>query len=288
MLNENEWNLMKDLVKILEKFEIVTKLLGGSNYITISLVYPMILSLKNHIKEMLDCYQDNENDENSDILIDLFSDNNITNIQREILEEFDEIPDNTAADIIKIDKKGQKKKLDISKSIETDRLIILVIKVLEIAINKYWTVSTEVGLISTILDPRTKKLQKFTDSEKLKATTLLINKYEIFKINNNDDNNDLEIQNNVDLSYKNDSIMNMILGDDDESSDENDENEVDNYLKMKSNRKIIPLIWWENNKTKFPFLSQLAKEYLGITATLVLSEYLFSAIGNVISIKEVI
>jgi len=60
MLNENEWNLMKDLVKILEKFEIVTKLLGGSNYITISLVYPMILSLKNHIKEMLDCYQDNQ------------------------------------------------------------------------------------------------------------------------------------------------------------------------------------------------------------------------------------
>ena len=84
MLNENEWNLMKDLVKILEKFEIVTKLLGGSNYITISLVYPMILSLKNHIKEMLNCYQDNQNDENSDILIDLFSNNNITNILNKI------------------------------------------------------------------------------------------------------------------------------------------------------------------------------------------------------------
>jgi len=176
-------------------------------------------------------------------LIDLFSDNNITNIQREILEEFDEIPDNTAADIIKIDEKGQKKKLDISKSIETDGLINLVIKAFEIAINKYWTVSTEVGLISTILDPRTKKLQKFTDSEKLKAITLLINKYEIFKFNNNNNNNNnLEIQSNIDLSYKNDSIMNMILGDDDESSDENDENKVDNYLKMKSNRKIMPLI----------------------------------------------
>ena len=80
--------------------------------------------------------------------------------------------------------------------------------------------------------------------------------------------------------------MNMILGDDDESSDENDENEVDNYLKMKSNRKIMPLIWWENNKTKFPFLSQLAKEYLGITATSVPSERLFSAVGNVISSKR--
>ncbi|CAI2166161.1 3917_t:CDS:2 [Funneliformis geosporum] len=70
----------------------------------------------------------------------------------------------------------------------------------------------------------------------------------------------------------------MILGDDNESSDENDKNEVDNYLKMKSNRKIMPLIWWENNKTKFPFLSQLAKEYLEITVTSISNECLFSAV----------
>jgi len=104
MLTEGEWQLMENLVEFLKRFEEITRLLGGSKYVTLSLVYPLIFSLKNYIKNMLKIYQKNSNyNENTNEILSDY------NVQDEILEEFEEIPNSEVANIITINEKGTKK-----------------------------------------------------------------------------------------------------------------------------------------------------------------------------------
>src|ERR1043166_9193645 len=260
---------MKDLVIILKEFEEITRVLGGSKYVTLSLIYPLILKLKDFIRRMLENYQNNEN-ENNQIIEILLNDDNV---QNEILEEFEEIPDNEIADTIEINEKGAKYKLNISRPVKTKGLVLLFLKALEGSLNKYWTLSSSVGLLTTLLDPRSKKLIKFSITEQQEATTSLIKKYETHmlknKVNNTEDDENEE--NKKDEGDANDdfnlekSLMDSIFGEE-ENCDE--ENEVDEYLKLKQAKNTInPLSWWQNNETKFPILSILAKEVFGNSAT---------------------
>src|SRR6266542_3223938 len=99
MLTEGEWQLIENLVEFLKRFEEITRLLSGSKYVTLSLVYPLIFSLKNYIKDMLKIYQKDSNyNENTNKIL---SDNNV---QNEILEKFEEIPNSEVANIITINK----------------------------------------------------------------------------------------------------------------------------------------------------------------------------------------
>lgn len=43
-----------------------------------------------------------------------------------------------------------------------------------------------------------------------------------------------------------------------------------------------PLEWWKVHQTNYPFLSRMAKYYLGIPATSVPSERVFSAAGEIV------
>lgn len=47
--------------------------------------------------------------------------------------------------------------------------------------------------------------------------------------------------------------------------------------------KADPCCWWEQNKDRFRFLQQAAKQYLGIPSTEVASERTFSSAGNVVT-----
>lgn len=287
MLNEEEWKFMEDLVIILKEFEEITRVLGGSKYVTLSLIYPLILKLKDFIRRMLENYQNNEN-ENNQIIEILLNDDNV---QNEILEEFEEIPDDEIADTIEINEKGTKHKLNISRPVKTKGLVLLFLKALEGSLNKYWTLSSGVGLLATLLDPRSKKLIRFSTTEQQEATTLLIKKYETHMLENkvNNTENDENEGNEEDEGDADDfnlekSLMDSIFGEE-ENCDE--ENEVDEYLKLKQAKNTInPLFWWQSNETKFPILSKLAKELFGISATSVPSERLFSDVGNVITNKR--
>lgn len=49
---------------------------------------------------------------------------------------------------------------------------------------------------------------------------------------------------------------------------------------------LSPLMWWKNNVVKYPNLSGLARYYLGIMASSVPSERVFSKAGEIISAKR--
>ena len=63
--------------------------------------------------------------------------------------------------------------------------------------------------------------------------------------------------------------------------------ELDNFLDAEPNIPVswddAALKWWANNASKYPHLSQVARAYLGIPATSVSSERLFSKTGLIIS-----
>src|SRR6266542_6224700 len=82
--------------------------------------------IENYIKNMLEIYQkdSNYNENTNEILSD-------DNVQDEILEEFEEIPDSEVADIIAINEKGTKKNFNISIPIETKGLIVLFLEALD-------------------------------------------------------------------------------------------------------------------------------------------------------------
>ena len=60
--------------------------------------------------------------------------------------------------------------------------------------------------------------------------------------------------------------------------------ELDMYLQLPvEDIDSSPLIWWKNNKDKFPRLNKLARKYLCICATSVASERLFSTGGDIVT-----
>src|SRR6266542_4388782 len=100
--------------------------------------------IENYIKNMLKIYQKDSNyNENTN---EILSDNNV---QDEILEEFEEIPDSEVADIIAINEKETKKNFNISILIETKGLIILFLEALDGSLKKYWSIPSNIGLLAT-------------------------------------------------------------------------------------------------------------------------------------------
>lgn len=63
--------------------------------------------------------------------------------------------------------------------------------------------------------------------------------------------------------------------------------EMNNYKKVSAvGLGTNPLSWWKENEIYYPYLSKLAKLYLGIPATSVPSERIFSTAGDILSAKR--
>ena len=50
--------------------------------------------------------------------------------------------------------------------------------------------------------------------------------------------------------------------------------------------ETCPLKWWKENETRFPALLKQATKYLGVPATSVPAERVFSAAGNIVNQKR--
>lgn len=65
MLNDNEWTLLNKLIELLIPIESATEFLGGQKYSTLSLIFPVIQTLKyEYTPDLYDENNDNENNDN--------------------------------------------------------------------------------------------------------------------------------------------------------------------------------------------------------------------------------
>ncbi|GES76468.1 zinc finger BED domain-containing protein 1-like [Rhizophagus clarus] len=125
-LTEDEWNAISELVPILEPFANATELLGGSQYATVSFMYPAINVITRGVKP---------------------SNSNINEV---------EAVDFTKPSIAFDD--------DIEYKDSEDRILLIINQNNKIksalyeSIIRYWNIPKDYGLIATLLDPRCKSL----------------------------------------------------------------------------------------------------------------------------------
>lgn len=65
------------------------------------------------------------------------------------------------------------------------------------------------------------------------------------------------------------------------------DDEYDEFLAQPpANVTVNPLMWWQGSHMRLPLLQQLTRKYLGIPATSVPSERVFSTAGNIVTAKR--
>ncbi len=142
MLIKNEWELLNNLIDILEGFEEVTALLSGAKYVTISLMYQAISRIITEIKPV------NE----SSLTITEIEENLEEVNQITVFENIEKIIGDSE-DSIEVIENKEKKNLDISKPLNTNGYLNKVKNVMYNSMIEYWKTSATVAIVACILDP---------------------------------------------------------------------------------------------------------------------------------------
>ena len=262
MLSEAEWELIVELLQILGPLEEATTCLGGSKYITYSLLFRLIQSLKKR-----------------------FMPNRVVNNELNFEEEED-VFDNDDFDFENQEDSNQ---YNINTPVDTTNLVNVVKKNMYQALCYYFPPPTPENLLSTLLDPRCKKLEDIDNSTRLNVENKLRELYKEFEAKKNENEGDqIQEENNAD----NDSGTNVnllyvpsLLKSLD--SEEVAKDEVQEYLDLSQiGINNDPTIWWKLHAKKFPILFELSRIYLAIPATSTPSERLFSDAGNLLTNKR--
>ncbi|CAB4421868.1 unnamed protein product [Rhizophagus irregularis] len=236
MLTNEEWSFMKSLLNILQPVEEVTRKLSGSNYVTLSLVYPTLALLLKRIRTGVDFGLDdleNINYNNEDTVFEALW--NESDDEDDFEVEYEFYTDTNGR------RRKKKKPIDISSPFDPTGVEIKVRKILYKAIKHYWSVREDIGLMASLLDPRWKNLSFATQEEIKRVHELLRKECEIIKLqeslerslNNNAQEEELDefVQEDSD-DCTIDSEFNDTL---EEHDDEWGSNESDHYEKEDEN-----------------------------------------------------
>jgi len=176
MLSSDEWDLLQHLVIILGPFEEATHYLGGEQYITHSIMIPLIEEIKSLLSS------------NSSTSSTSYTSPVTVFNSPEIFQEIENAPDvfiiveeveiSENNNIENNNNQVERNRINIDKPLETKELLDKVKKDLYNAICFYWKVLPEDYLLSTILDPRIKSMDN-----KIEEEEILCKNYEEFKEN---------------------------------------------------------------------------------------------------------
>lgn len=261
-LSDDEWMAIKQLIKILEPFASGTELLEGSKYATISFMYDAIAELKKGVYSAHDMLEPDD--------IDLA---NFTTVFD------DDVGIEDADDDDEVDDHPKRRKILINTPQDCKDLIKKVKLALYTAINHYWSVPQDEGMIATLLDPRCKSLDFADELQKIRTKDLLKEIY-------NEKKQELGMTQQASQARPqvNNSLLQFIFAN---RHRRTQPDEVERYIMIEeADIDICPFKWWASQASNFPILSELAKKYLSIPATSAASERLFSDAGNVMTAKR--
>ena len=154
-LSKDEWIAIKQLIKVLEPFASGTELLEGSKYATISFMYDAITEIKKGVYSTYDI-------ESEDIDLTNYTTVFDDDVGIEDPDDDDEIDDHP-----------KRRKILINTPQDCKDLIEKVKFALYMAINHYWSVPQDEGMIATLLDPRCKFLNFADELQKSQTKALL-------------------------------------------------------------------------------------------------------------------
>lgn len=278
VLKDNEWELLDELCNILAPFEKATRDFSGSTYITLSQMFPIITNLTNSLKPVDNLHEEYEEPDDNTIISD--TEENLTN-------QSTGIDYNNISEVLKNVKKN-----------------------IYIGLKHYWSMPDEFGIMAALLDPRYKDLNFISDENiKVKIHSSLQIQYDQLK---------REMQQQISTppsptitpistisadtsrsstpstrslhKYKvrcEKSIRKVFQTTEKSTASSTIADEITTYFLLPVARENKnPLNWWKTKKEIFPILSIIAQKYLGIPATSVASERLFSDAGNHITAKR--
>ena len=151
---------------------------------------------------------------------------------------------------------------------------------------QYWEVPGNIAIISTILDPRLKKLRFFENERDISDAIMKLRN--IWNVENNRTNStSMNEDQQQSTSSGSSSFFEDIFDDSNQEREETPQDEISSYIQLPIEKKNCdPLGWWQDRATFLPTLYYLAKKYLSVPATSVPSERLFSDAGMHLSAKR--
>lgn len=274
MLKDNEWELLDELCNILAPFEKATRDFSGNTYVTLSQMFPIITNLTKSLKP-----SDNSN------------------------EEYEDSDDNTViSDTAEESSNDQQVEVDYNNISE---VLKNVKKKIYFGLKHYWTMPDEFGIMAALLDPRYKDLNFISDEEtKVKIHSSLQMQYDQLKremqqqtttppsptistISTTSISSTPSTRSLHEHQERREQKIKKVFQITENSTSSAIADEITTYFLLPVARENKnPLNWWKSKQEIFPILSIIARKYLGIPATSVASERLFSDAGNHITTKR--
>ena len=163
MLEEEEWEVIEDLLPILQPFADATDYLGGNKYCTYTTMVPTLINIFKNLKPLT------STGEKKAAEIDLKNPENAFDDQISIEDDDEKQPNPTATRKLKIK--------------EPSSLIDKIKLILYAAMKHYWNdLFTPKALLPSFFDPRIKQLSFVTVSQRFETEELLMDLYKQEKL----------------------------------------------------------------------------------------------------------